>query len=261
MLINFIVDDLFSLVRPNDSFGPVTLASLSTKSIPSLRHNPIQKASTNTLLVHTCNTPSIPILLTSSARGFLKYNTRYMRNLSEQARNPSTADSQRTAFLDLEAIFQESPIKLDQFERLLSHLDNSIRQCYQKSQISDTERKEVEQDMLISAEVPEVLMPAVNHLFTELLERLKGEVDMSDLYFLDVSPLGSSDDRGSDEWKKEISLDAIRKVKIGKDAKVRRCTRCCSVMEETAPMAGASVWMFTFQRTCFCGSHWGALGD
>ncbi len=115
--------------------------------------------------------------------------------------------------------------------------------------------------MLISAEVPEVLMPAVTHLLTESLERLTGEVDISDLYFLDVSPLGLSDDRGSDAWKKENSLDAIRKVTIAKDAKVRRCTRCCSVMEETTPMAGSSVWMFSMQRTCFCGSHWGALGD
>lgn len=34
MLINFIVDDLFSLVRPNESYGPMTLASLCAKSIP-----------------------------------------------------------------------------------------------------------------------------------------------------------------------------------------------------------------------------------
>ena len=136
--------------------------------------------------------------------------------------------------------------------------------------------------MLVSASLPEILSPVVEHLLTTTMENLKQDVDTGELYFLDISWLGLSDDKRSMRWKKEHLLDAVRKVEIGGghrhnnssnvssdkqrqplennksngSSKLRRCTRCCAVMEDLLPVKGGSLWMLNMQRTCFCGGFW-----
>lgn len=262
-LMNFITDDLFSLATLQENQGSIQRGSLESKSTPlSLiqRYTATPKPNHRTV-VRELNTPALSLVLISSSRSFLRYNCRYMRSLSTEARNAQAPGPQRQAFRELEAIFTDSSVSITQFERMVSDLDNSIRGVYQSSQTSDTNRKNIEKEMLISAEIPEILMPAIETLLTTTVATLKQDVDVAELYFSDISWLGLSDDSRTDMWKKNHTLDAIRKVEVTKGARIRRCTRCCAVMEDILPQKGESMWMLNMQRTCFCGNWWALLGD
>lgn len=110
--------------------------------------------------------------------------------------------------------------------------------------------------MLVSATVPSMLMPVVESFLTRTLDEFRDEVKELELFFTDISWLGLSDDGRSDAWKSEHVLDVLRKVVLPKEARLRRCTRCCAVMEDVYPQRGTSLWMTTMQRTCYCGDWW-----
>ena len=115
--------------------------------------------------------------------------------------------------------------------------------------------------MLISAAVPEVLRGVVEVLLGAVVERLRGEVDGGELFFRDLRWLGLGDEKGSDEWRRMWSVDAIRKVVLGPEVSMRRCPRCCAVMEDLMPVRGVTQWMVGLQRSCFCGAFWMVGGE
>ena len=120
--------------------------------------------------------------------------------------------------------------------------------------------------MLFSGTIPEVLAPVVEHILMNMMENLKDDIDEAELHFLDVSWLGLVDDKRSFQWKKEHTLDAMRKVETvsGKqksvgvqgETKMRHCTRCCAVMEDLIPVRGGNLWLLNMQKQCFCGGYW-----
>lgn len=115
--------------------------------------------------------------------------------------------------------------------------------------------------MLITGSVSPRLWPAVEALLTKTLKSLREEVDVAELYFHDVSWLGLSDDKASDRWRKEHRLDVNRKVELSKRARLRQCTRCCSVMEDTPPPNWTAGWLVNMWRTCVCGNWWMSMKD
>lgn len=201
------------------------------------------------------NTPALSLVLISSSRSFLRYNCRYLRGLQGEAKSGQTYGSQRQVFRELEAIFEDSPVTVLQFEQLLSELDSAIKTAYSNTQMSDTDRRNTEKDMLISATIPSVLFPAIELFLRNTIENLKEEVNEAELYFTDVSWLGLSDDSRSDFWRSNHILDAVRKVELPKDAQVRKCTRCCAIIEDKYQQKGMSIFVF-LQRFCFCGNWW-----
>lgn len=211
------------------------------------------------LVVRERNTPALSLILVSSSRCFLKYNCRYLRSLDAESRSNQHYGPQGQVFRDLEAIFEDSPVTVTQFERLLTVIDHSIKDLYVSSQTTVIDRKIIEKEMLISATVPVILMPVVESFLTRTLDEFRAEVNELELYFTDISWLGLSDDERSDAWKREHVLDMLRKVELPKGARLRRCTRCCAVMEDVYPSRGTSFWMLTMQRTCYCGDWWMAV--
>ena len=143
-----------------------------------------------------------------------------------------------------------------QFERVLAEVDNGIKKAYQASGLSENDRQITEKGMLIAADVPEILVGVVQHLLHTTLENLNQEIDLGELYFRDHSWLGLIDDRRSDVYRQAHVIDAIRKIELGDNVRLRRCTRCCAVMEDLLPQRGSNVWMTNMQRLCLCGSSW-----
>lgn len=155
------------------------------------------------------------------------------------------------------------------FEKLLSELDVNIRSAYQSASVSDADRKATEKGMLIGGEVPEVLMPAVRTLLGKGVEGLREEVDVAELHFADFAWLGlggeGEEGRLQDEdedgdgvgrlRREKVRVDAVRKVVLGPEARVRRCTRCFALMEDKPP-ATRNVGILQSVRMCLCGDWW-----
>ena len=202
------------------------------------------------------NTPALALVLISSSRAYWHYNCRYLRQLSGETKANQTHGAQRQIYRELETIFAESHITIVQFERLLTEMDSITKQAYISSQISDAERKAMESEMLVSATVPTVFVPALGGFLTVTVDKLREEIDEAELYFRDISWLGLSD-----HWRQEHILDVLRKVELARGARLRRCLRCCAVMEDLPMVQGTSMWMLSMQRGCLCGGLWKLAGQ
>ena len=163
------------------------------------------------------------------------------------------------AYQELGAVFQKSLVSVSQLEPLLSQLENSIKSAYQASGISETERSNVEKNMLVKAEIPDILFEPVKDLLTKTAASLKEEVDVAELYFANVASLGLTNDNTSKRWRKKHPLDAMRKIEL-KGVQTRRCTRCGAVMEDLLPTRMVSM-MVSQMKHCFCGSWWMVGGE
>lgn len=144
---------------------------------------------------------------------------------------------------------------------MIADVETSIRSVYESNQIPDNERKDIEKNILISGTVPPKLWPAVESLLKKTLRTMGANVNRAELYFNDISWIGLSDDQASDQWRREHRLDIVRKVEVPKRVRIRRCTRCCSVMEDAAPPKGTTGWLVNMWRTCVCGNWWMDIED
>jgi len=68
--------------------------------------------------------------------------------------------------------------------------------------------------------------------------------------------LGYHDDKKTMQYKKTHIIDAIRKIPLKQGTKLRRCIRCCEVIEDLAPSRNMGMWLQNVNRTCLCGSMW-----
>lgn len=127
--------------------------------------------------------------------------------------------------------------------------------------MSEAERTDIEKKMLISGSVPPKLWPAIESLLTKTLKFVGDDINRAALYFHDISWIGLSDDKASDRWRKEHQLDIVRKTEVPTRAKVKRCTRCCSVMEDSAPQKGTTGYLVNLRRYCVCGNWWMDMED
>ncbi|KAI4203716.1 MAG: hypothetical protein LQ346_001726 [Caloplaca aetnensis] len=243
-LMNYVVDELFTLAATTEDHSASEDASSSYDAV--------------THKISELNTPALALLFVSQSRLLFKYNFRFFRNLSVEITQQRSHDP---TWRELGAIFSKSPVPLQQFEKVLAEVDASVRSVYELEHVPEAERKDIEKSMLITGSVSPRLWPALERLLTKTLKSLREDVDVAELYFHDVSWLGLSDDQASDRWRKEHRLDVIRKVELPKRARVRQCTRCCSVMEDAPPPKGTAGWLVSMWRTCVCGNWWMGMKD
>ncbi|KAL9604464.1 MAG: hypothetical protein Q9219_000429 [cf. Caloplaca sp. 3 TL-2023] len=243
-LMNFVIDELFTLA--------VVLANEPATGDRSLSAHAV------TAKILELNTPALALLFISQSRLLLKYNFRFLRGFSHEA---IQQQSQDPTWRVLSHMFSISPVPLHEAEKVLLEVDAGIRNVYESERISEADRRDIERSMLITGSVSPRLWSAVENLLVNTVKELKEEVDVAELYFHDISWLGLSDDKASDEWKKQHRLDVIRKVEVPKGARVRQCTRCCSVMEDSAPPKGTAGLLVNMWRTCVCGNWWMSMKD
>ena len=147
-----------------------------------------------------------------------------------------------------------------QFDKILNELDVNIKTSYTHANLSDDERKKVEKRMLIAGEIPDVLSPALETLLLGPgIDALREEVNVAELYFMDFSWLELDDDNRSRAWRRENRVDVVRKtvLKRGSGKKLKRCTRCCAVMEDLGREARTgNAGVMQLLRNCLCGGWW-----
>ncbi|KAL8920524.1 MAG: hypothetical protein Q9172_004478 [Xanthocarpia lactea] len=238
-LMNYIMDELLTLVTEIEENGPLSYDLLEAK-------------------IQARNTPVLALLFVSQSRLLLKYTFRLFRSINVEAMQNR---SQNPTWRELVGIFTASPVPTRLFEKVITDVETSVRSIYESHQFPDTERKEIEKKMLISGSVPPQLWPAVESLLTKTLTSVSEGINRAGLFFHDISWIGLSDDKASDQWRKEHRLDIVRKIEMPRRAKVRRCTRCCCVMEDSAPVKGTTGWLVNMWRSCVCGNWWMDVDD
>ena len=173
------------------------------------------------------------------------------------------------AYRELEAVFQKSPVTVLQFERLILDLDTSVKGTYQKADISYDDvdhrnekemRNNIEKDMLIKVTIPDVHLDTVKALLTTTVKKLQEEVNVAELYFMDIGWLGLTDDISSKRWREKHPIDGMRKAEIKKGTRTKRCPRCGILTEDVLPYRGVNVMVMSLQRCCLCGS-WFMVGE
>ena len=159
-------------------------------------------------------------------------------------------------FREYEMLLQRAPVSIRLFERILTQVENSIKGAYQVTMTGEGERKTAEGQMLIHAEIPQTLVEPVKQLLFQVTASLKGEINEAELYFTDVSSLGLTNDIYSKRRNRKNPIDSVRKTPLRQGCKVRRCTRCCSLMEDIIPYRSINPVLALIARSCYCGSSW-----
>lgn len=204
------------------------------------------------------NSPAILLLFASSSRAILRYNVRYLTTIGLESSTIQKSDHNsperlKRLYQEIGMIMKGSHVKLDQMNKLISHIDDSIKSAYQASAISDADRRAAETNMLIKAELPQVLMEPLEQLLTTTVPKLKEEINVAELYLTDHSWIGVTGNNNDKKRKNKQLFDTMRKLELCKDAKIRRCTRCCAITEDimlrSRPISSS-------MRKCLCGSDW-----
>ncbi|KAK9463327.1 mediator complex, subunit Med16 [Lipomyces oligophaga] len=225
----------------------------------------------------TEGTAALVMLLGSMPRVLLRYALRGVRGLEQMiirfsdvngASEKSSTGGASPAFRQWYSIVKSAPIPIGSFERLVTDVDAFLKSGNYKVNAT------VEQTMLFHGRIPDELREAAFRIRTVFLDRLKPELEMTTLYFYDVSWL-RLDSSPDPNYPSSNDLDGLRKCLMdynhsGDDysrflSRRRRCVRCGSV--SSIGGSDSSVrrenrinnWTYAFSRGCLCGSPWVAF--
>ncbi|KAL7273205.1 Mediator of RNA polymerase II transcription subunit 16 [Rhizina undulata] len=208
------------------------------------------------------NSPALFLTLASAPRALLRYNCRSLRGLENSAikqlqqQGGLVDEEQKITLKSLKVPIESSAVKISQFERIMTDIDGTIRAAY--NNILEADRAAAEKTLFVNNEIPPIFAAAVERLLTTTIPSLRNDIDVATLHWHDVTWLCFHDDISSQEYRRKNRIDAIRKVVLpqGDKVKLRRCTRCCAIVEDIVPMKSPSYWLSTMQRMCFCGTLW-----
>ncbi|KAL9130982.1 MAG: hypothetical protein Q9217_000971 [Psora testacea] len=206
--------------------------------------------------IRESQSPALPLLFISTSRAMFRYNCRYIRVLAAESEKHRDSTPLSKAYRELDIILQRSPVSLQQFEKVLNQVDDSIKIAYQSSTSGEADRRNAEKDMLIRAEIPQNLIEPVKQLLYQTVVSLRCEINEAELYFMDVGGLGLTNDNTSMKRNREHPTDVIQKTPLRREAKVRRCIRCSAFMEDVLPQRNGNPILALLGRTCCCGSFW-----
>ena len=244
-LVTFMMDELFALSD-------------------ALRGSELTKA-TITQEINRLNTPALHLVLQSIPRMLVRFNCQYLvlalgnaHKAGQQTEDPAD----RRAISEYLALFNEAPVKLQHFRKMIDEAEVWIKRTYNDSLPEET-RVEAEKAMLVSGALPDVLMPVAKHLLTQTMDRLHAEMDPAKIYFHDVRWLGLTDDEASRMLLQKQKFDVHMKKPIGLKARLRRCTRCRSLMDDTPNQTRlpSAAWLALLEKSCICANNWMALPE
>ncbi|KAA8908454.1 mediator complex, subunit Med16 [Sphaerosporella brunnea] len=203
------------------------------------------------------NTPALILTLASAPRAFLRYNCRSLKGLEtstgKQLHQGTLDEDQRTTFRSFKVPIESCAVKISQFERIMTDIDGTVRAAYHN--VPEAERANAERLLFVNNELPAIFAAPVERLLSVTLPSLWKEINVSSLFFHNVAWLGFHDDVESMLYHKRHKIDAVRKVLLPlSGVRLRRCTRCCSVVEEA--VMGKTLWLNNFNRMCLCGTLW-----
>ncbi|KAI5206129.1 hypothetical protein E4T39_02649 [Aureobasidium subglaciale] len=215
--------------------------------------------------VHEKNTASLHLLLNSTSRALLGMLASLIRSFASRIAKiyERVAASSRSSEIrdgvelkNIEAMLgQDLPFDLRQFEQMVAEVDGNVRATYQAAQSSPPQRSFWEQGMLVDADLPEVLSPVLQKLFSETMPRLESQIDGVAIFTADTAWLGLGEDEEANKRAARQQYDVLRKCTIPPNAKVRQCRRCGSVIENMTD-GHMTAWVQNAHKMCICLSHW-----
>jgi mediator of RNA polymerase II transcription subunit 16 len=198
------------------------------------------------------------MLLCSYSRTFLRYLAIYLGRyfkLQGQKIAVSHALLEKQQMIELARLGETLPFKLDAMQNLIVETEKSISEAYTHTKTPERSRAEIELIMLTECTLPPQLNEALTNLMTNTLPKLTPDLDMGKLFFWDTAWLRLTT-RGSEEPR----YDALRKTLLKEGAKLRRCRRCNSAMQDVAPTTEANLslppWLQAASRQCVCTCAW-----
>ncbi|KAL2067489.1 hypothetical protein VTL71DRAFT_1914 [Oculimacula yallundae] len=199
-LMAWIIDTLTTL--PSTLPPNIDLSSTSSLSLPDLL-----------AYLHSTNTVSLHLLLSSPSRGFLTailrrlqhldYITRKAINHTQSSPNPQNTPTSlppalKAAYLQIATVTTTSILKIKTIETLLSSLSSSIKNAYASanpplsgSPQAEKARNGLEIKMHCGSSFPDAFKGVIVDLFREggLLASVKEEIEPSKLFFADFEGL------------------------------------------------------------------------
>ncbi|EQB58220.1 RNA polymerase II Mediator complex subunit Sin4 [Colletotrichum gloeosporioides Cg-14] len=299
-LLSWLTDSLFALLD-----DPQFLALLT-----------LQRFSEMSAYLQSRSDVSLHLLLCSSTRGFLSAVCRRILHLEilsnraiefyerraaiSNANDPNAATSKNLhtvlykAYQKMQRVTSSSLIKVQEFDRLLTVLNNDIRSAYQTSLAALANKnpagaqgnpKAIEQqikgaqfhcelNMLLASSPPPSFLQVLLKFFNTDLKNYRAQTDPSKLFFADFDLLEIDDDRRSLSARKARGqyIDAFKRVELvgppvrgakeleeAKTPQWRRCVRCAAIMEDASGSRPGFTFVLAQQRKCSCGGHWALL--
>ncbi|KAK0272609.1 Mediator of RNA polymerase II transcription subunit 16 [Friedmanniomyces endolithicus] len=215
-------------------------------------------------MVAETGNPALHILLCSFPRVLLRTQTSaiaiYLKWIQTAKARAQTLEHKQQMDAFCERV-KNMPFAYNHFVEMLMEFDAAVRSAYTEAGCSAEARVDAELAMMIEGTVPDALEPAVDTLMGVLLPRFEGQADMGKVYFWHTEWLGIHGDRVPLE-KSAVRYDALRKVRLTSDMKLRVCRRCGAEMEDLSQEAlrMAPDWVKHGQRQCFCQGYWWPLG-
>jgi hypothetical protein len=191
------------------------------------------------------------------SRAFLRYSSRVLRGLITQFKTYATnlTGECHHLFTSINGAVEGSVVKIEHFEKLVTNVERVVSHTYANAGYGDGDRAITEREMLVTGKIPEVLMPVVENLLSNIIPDLKNDVDRLALYFLDYSWLMMSNDSKTMAYRRTQTLDVFKKVSMKRTGGlVRRCTRCCEFSEDTVASREYPQWLMTMMKNCVCGA-------
>lgn len=202
--------------------------------------------------------PWIHLLLCSYSRTFLRYMAVYLGRyfkLQGQKISNSRALLEKQQMLELAHLGEKLPFKIDAILGLVKDTEKAIAEAFTSTNTPERSRGEIELAMITECSIPQQLHEALTNLMTTTLPKVTPDLDMGKLYFWDTEWLRLTP-RGSVEPR----YDALKKTPLKEGAKLRRCRRCNSAMEDVAATTEANrdlpPWLQAAQRQCVCTCAW-----
>ena len=164
-----------------------------------------------------------------------------------------------TIYRELDNILQKAPVRIGLIEKILAQIDGSVKATHQTLNTSDADRKAAESQILTHAEIPQRLLEPVKEFLFQTVPNLQEEVNEAELYLADMSRLGLTDDTYTRKQNLKHPVNAMTKALLRRDTDLRRCTRCCSLVDDVLPQRTQNNVLSLLARSCFCGNPWMVL--
>ena len=224
----------------------------------ALRGSEINKA-TIYREIQKMNTPALHLVFQSIPRMLLRFNNQYLLLTFGNAHKTGAQiqdSADRRAIGEHLELMNEAPVKLHHFKRMIDEAETMIKRTYDS--FGDEARTEAEKTMLVSGALPDALIPAVQHFLTHTIEAFRAETDPAKIFFHDVRWLGLTDDQASKTFLKEQKFDVYTKKAIEPKARLKRCTRCRSLMDDTPNRTKVPLptSLTLLDKLCICASNW-----
>lgn len=251
-----VVHSLRGLVKWTVDLFVFILEALITTSRKMRDGTPAPKAVQD--YITETNSPAFHLLLCSYSRTWLRwlatYLPRYFKVLSQKI-PLSRALVEKQQLHELARLGETLPFKIDATHGLIAATEKSVLESYSHSNTSNHSRSELELNMLTECNIPDQLHEALTTLMTTTLPKLTPDLDIGKIYFWDTIWLHLQS-RASEQPR----YDAMRKLPLKDGAKLRRCRRCNSAMEDLAITTEANrdlpPWLQVAQRQCVCTCAW-----